>query len=294
MLNWINRIIPRESGPLEVQGEDAKFGFQKHTPQIMEHSHWHGHIEINYLFGCSASYLINGNHIEVPEGKMILFWASIPHQMTDYKGDGYMVNLYLPLQAFLSWKLPHRFIELLLYGEVLVSESLYESDRLVTDIWENDLNKDDPQLTVQVISEIRSRINRMAIENFTTFDLVERHCKSKKSSIVSGISHVQTMLSYIAENYDEKITIEHVTGATGLHKNYAMKLFNRVMKISIKQYVNQLRLQHAQALLVDTEEPVVNVANIAGFGSVSRFYDIFQKELHMSPLEFRSSIIKTN
>lgn len=294
MLNWINRIIPRESGPLEVQGEDAKFGFQKHVPKIMAQSHWHGHIEINYLFGCSARYLINGQGIDIPEGKMILFWASIPHQMTDYKGDGYMVNLYIPLQAFLSWQLPHTFIELLLRGEVLVSDSLYSSDKLVTDVWEADLHKNEAKITVQVISEIRNRINRMAIENYKTFNLVSRLEEKNRKNVVSGINHVQTMLAYISENYDEKITIEDVTSSTGLHKNYAMKLFNRVMKISIKQYVNQLRLQHAQALLVDTAEPVVSIANKAGFGSVSRFYDIFHKELHMSPLEFRTSIEKAS
>jgi len=95
------------------------------------------------------------------------------------------------------------------------------------------------------------------------------------------------MLRYIADNYDQKVTIEDVSGSTGLHKNYAMKLFNRVMKVSIKQYINQLRLQHAQALLLDTDKPVLNIALEAGFGSVSRFYDIFHREFATSPLEFR-------
>ncbi|MGS0535893.1 helix-turn-helix domain-containing protein [Pseudoalteromonas sp. SaAl2] len=292
MLNWINRIIPRDSGPLEVQGEDSKFGFQKHIPKIMEQSHWHGHIEINFLFNCSAEYLINGHYIDVPEGKMLIFWAAIPHQMTNFTGDGYMINIYIPLQAFLSWKLPHDFIELLLIGEVVLSDSLYPNDELITQMWGDDLIKNTPPLTMQVISEIRTRISRMALEKYKTYGFVERVVKEKGQAAIRGINHVQAMLAYIAEHYDEKINIEDVAGATGLHKNYAMKLFGRVMKVSIKHYVNQLRLQHAQALLVDTQEPVINIANKAGFGSVSRFYDMFQKELHMSPLEFRKTMLK--
>jgi len=257
----------------------------------MEHSHWHGHIEINYLFNCSADYLINGKKISVPEGRMLLFWASFPHRMLATSGDGELVNVYVPLQSFLTWKLPNDFINDLLHGEVIVSNSLYQCDEQITRIWEQDIARNDNTLTVQVINEIRSRIHRMAIEDYSTFDLASRHLNESKKPFVNGMSHVQTMLRYIANNYDKKITIENVSNSTGLHKNYAMKIFNRVMRGSIKQYINQLRLQHAQAMLIDTEKPVLNIALDSGFGSVSRFYDIFQREYNMTPLDYRRSVI---
>ena len=100
------------------------------------------------------------------------------------------------------------------------------------------------------------------------------------------------MLRYIADHYDQKVTISDVATATGLHPNYAMKLFHRVMKISIKQYINRLRLLHAQALLVDTEKGVLTIAIEAGFGSISRFYDIFQQELQMTPQQYRDKTLK--
>ena len=66
-----------------------------------------------------------------------------------------------------------------------------------------------------------------------------------------------------------------------------MLIYVWIMKISIKQYINKLRLQHAQALLIDTNHAVLNIALEAGFGSISRFYDIFQREFKMTPLKFR-------
>ena len=292
MLDWVQRIKPTAGSPLELQGQENRFGFQRHTPEIMENSHWHGHIEINFLFGCSADYLINGQKIHVPAERMIVFWASIPHQMVDYQGDGEMINIYIPLQVFLSWKLPAEFNNLLLHGEVLVSDSTYASDEPVTRMWEKDLAMQKPDLTSQVINEIRNRVHRMAIEEYSDFDLGKAYEEGDSLPMVNGINHIQTMLGYIAKNYDQKITIESVANSTGLHKNYAMKLFARVMKVSIKQYINQLRLHHAQALLVDTDNAVLNVALDAGFGSVSRFYDIFQREMNMSPMEFRRSVVE--
>ncbi len=291
MLDWVNRIKFNENSPLEVQGHENKFGFQRHKPEVMASSHWHGHIEINYLFNCSADYLINGKKISVPEGKMILFWASIPHQMIAKEGEGDMVNIYIPLQAFLSWKFSNEFISEILHGEVLVADYLHSSDELLTVMWEEDLAKNSPSLTLQVIDEIRNRIRRMSFEGFTTFTLSTGETKLAGKSLVNGLPHIQSILRYIADNYDQKITIEDVAQVTGLHPNYAMKLFNQVMKISIKQYINKLRLQHAQALLVDTNNPVLNIAFEAGFGSISRFYDIFQREFNMTPQQFRHDIV---
>jgi len=290
-MDWVSRIQFNEDSPLEAQGHEHSWGFQRHKPQIMDTSHWHGHVEINYLFDCSATYLINGKKIHVPEGKMIIFWASIPHQMIASEGDGEMVNIYIPLQAFLSWKFKDDFISEILHGEVLVADKLYSSDRLITRMWENDLAQKQLPMMMQVIDEIRNRIRRMSLESYRTFNLSQTNSEAERKSLVSGLSHIEAILQYIADNYDQKITIEDVAKVTGLHPNYAMKLFHRVMKISIKQYINKLRLQHAQALLVDTNEAVLSVALKAGFGSISRFYDIFQKEFLKTPQQFRNEMV---
>jgi AraC family transcriptional regulator, melibiose operon regulatory protein len=292
MQEWLNRIIFDYSSPLTRQGNEDKFGFRIHRPDVMPHSHWHGHIEINFLFNCAAEYLINGRKIKVPEGRMILFWASVPHQLTASVGEGYMVNIYIPLQAFQQWKFPSEFIGELLRGEVLVADKAHQSDIELTQLWDQDLAQKNDALTAQVVSEIRARIRRMSVESYQSFGACDKSGRKEQKNPVAGLSHIDTMLRYIADHYDQKITISDVAAGTGLHPNYAMKLFHRVMKISIKQYINRLRLFHAQALLVDTEQGVLNIAIEAGFGSVSRFYDIFQQELHMTPQQYRNTTQK--
>ncbi|WP_299792451.1 hypothetical protein [uncultured Shewanella sp.] len=53
---------------------EHKLGFRRLEPQVMPHSHWHGHTEINYLF--------NAKKVSVPEGRMLMFWDSSPNLMT--------------------------------------------------------------------------------------------------------------------------------------------------------------------------------------------------------------------
>lgn len=292
MQQWLERIIFDYSSPLTRQGNEDKFGFRIHSPDVMPHSHWHGHIEVNFLFNCEAEYLMNGRKIYLPQGRMILFWASIPHQMTASVGDGYMVNIYIPLQAFQQWKFPSEFIAALLRGDVLVAEQCHAADVALTQLWDKDLAQKNDALTAQVVSEIRGRIRRMSVEGYQTLGASDKTTGKEQKNPVAGLSHIDTMLRYIADHYDQKITIPDVAAATGLHPNYAMKLFHRVMKISIKQYINRLRLLHAQALLVDTEQGVLTIAIEAGFGSISRFYDIFQQELQMTPQQYRQKTQK--
>ncbi|WDE07361.1 helix-turn-helix domain-containing protein [Thalassomonas viridans] len=293
MQDWISKIKMNNDSPLEVQGYENSFGFKRHKPRIMPRSHWHGHIEINYLFNCSADYLINGQKISVPQGRMILFWALIPHQMIATAGEGEMVNIYIPLQTFLSWKFSDEFIGTILQGEVLVADRLHAGDLSATLTWESDLATKNSTLVLQVIDEIRNRIRRMSLEPFTTFNLAAPAGRKSRQSLTGGLVHIQMILKYIADNYDKKITIGQVARETGLHPNYAMKLFHRVMKTSIKQYINKLRLQHAQALLIDTNHTVLNIALEAGFGSISRFYDIFQREYQTTPQQFRNEIVNS-
>ncbi|MCJ8321564.1 MAG: helix-turn-helix domain-containing protein [Colwellia sp.] len=290
MSQWINRIELKKNSPLEIQGHEDQFGFQRHKPQLMPTSHWHGHIEINYLFDCSADYLFSGRKISVPEGRMIIFWASFPHQMIASKGEGEMVNIYLPLNDFLTWNISHDFTRQLLHGEVLVSNNLYSSDEQVTKIWQQDIENNSPLFVKQVKGEIRDRIRRMSIEDYTSFGLTTASLNTDNKSVINGFSHLQTMLTYIGDHYDKKITIAQVTSSTGLHQNCALKLFTRIMHVSIKQYINQLRLQHAQAMLIDSNKAVLEIALEAGFGSVSRFYHVFSNTYNMSPLEFRRNL----
>ncbi|WP_438997741.1 helix-turn-helix transcriptional regulator [Candidatus Puniceispirillum sp.] len=52
---------------------------------------------------------------------------------------------------------------------------------------------------------------------------------------------------------------------------------------SLTQYVNELRLNHARALLMDTNDKIVSIALDSGFGSLSQFYSLFRKQFGVTP-----------
>jgi len=60
------------------------------------------------------------------------------------------------------------------------------------------------------------------------------------------------------------------------------------------QYFRTQRLLLAKALLTDTQLPVLQVAQLAGFGSVGRFHHHFQAHYRLSPARFRRAAGRTD
>jgi AraC-like DNA-binding protein len=95
------------------------------------------------------------------------------------------------------------------------------------------------------------------------------------------------MAKLIATRYTDALGIPEIAATVGLHPNYAMNLFKKTFGMSMLEYLTQHRLFHARRLLATTDAKVADVAFASGFGSLNRFYAIFQASDHCSPREYR-------
>jgi AraC-like DNA-binding protein len=102
-----------------------------------------------------------------------------------------------------------------------------------------------------------------------------------------GLNKVEQMACLIAQRYAERITIETIGRAVGLHPNYAMSLFRKAFGTTLIDYLTQHRVSHAQRLLATTDQKIVDVALNSGFGSISRFNDAFRRACDCSPRDYR-------
>ena len=108
--------------------------------------------------------------------------------------------------------------------------------------------------------------------------LVNKTSRTHKNSVSRHAQfYVSQMLGFIAENYDQALTINDVAEHVKLNANYAMGIFQRVMQLTMKQYITAMRINHVRALLSDTDKSILDIALTAGFRSSSRFYSTFGK-----------------
>ncbi|OED43130.1 hypothetical protein ACH42_10920 [Endozoicomonas sp. (ex Bugula neritina AB1)] len=273
----------------DIQGDI--FYIEARAPYEMSLSHVHGHVELNYLMGCSATYLVNGRQEHIPENRLALFWANIPHQMVKVHGEGELFNLYIPLPQFLQWPLANPLRKDILAGNIVLAK--YDHQQIFTRLqrWYEDYKTESTELREIILGELALLLKRVGITGWDHPDGSPLSGEGSHSPR-KGAQHVSTMIRFIAENLHRPISTSDVASHIGLHKNYTTNLFSSVMGMTIKQYLQFQRLQRAQLLLVDNERQVSDVGYDCGFSSLSRFYEAFQRYYGMPPGQFRKRFLQ--
>ena len=256
----------------------------------MSRPHTHNQIEINYLLSGRATYIFNAQAIEVADGDFVFFWGAIPHQITEVESDTRFACLYVPLEMFMFSPLSAELKAAILDGGFIRVEEKLDMDRLLLTQVRAELLGNDSVLAELNYNHVELRLRRADATGWTN-TLSPR----TPGRTVNARIHRKAieMTRFISDNAERGITASDVANAVALHPKYAMSLFRTSLGMTITQYLVRRRLVTAQKLLVSTEKSAAAVAYESGFGSVSRFYEAFHRQVGMSPREFRGLYLRS-
>lgn len=95
------------------------------------------------------------------------------------------------------------------------------------------------------------------------------------------------VLLFIRENRNQPITSEDICQHFYCSRSFMSTQFNKETGKSIRDYINELRIDDAKKLLTDSSLSVTEIAFLIGFDSPNYFSQIFKKQMGMSPLKYR-------
>ena len=98
---------------------------------------------------------------------------------------------------------------------------------------------------------------------------------------------VMHSIEYIKNHLDEDITLSEIVRRSAMSKTSFCSIFNSIVGMPFKEYLNRLRIERAAELIVSGEKICV-VGNCCGYSEFSTFYRNFKKYKGMSPSEFKS------
>ncbi|MBE6934608.1 MAG: helix-turn-helix domain-containing protein [Ruminococcaceae bacterium] len=110
-------------------------------------------------------------------------------------------------------------------------------------------------------------------------------CETQK--IADG--KVSTIVAYINKNYSTIRTIDEIADTFFISKFYLCRMFKRGMKITVMDYLNQIRIKHACYLLEHSPKNVGQISDMCGFGSAAYFSKLFKKAIGVPPLVYRKN-----
>lgn len=289
------RPVPRPDRKFYAQSKAfGRFGIRWFDPRLMEHEHWHGHIEFNWLTDGGMSYLFDGRAVEIPPRRLVMFWAGIPHQTVHIdrgpNGDARQCNVYLPLDTFLYMPNLGRLTETMVGGGVIVLPA-DAVDNAILERWYQDYRSGDAERTDILKSEIANMLRRTTLVGWDELLTPWIETLEPVPRTASPLRYVVAMVRYIHDNLAEPISAKDVARVVGLHPNYALNLFTRVMRIPVRRFVIRMRLIRARSLLFEGNLSIANVAYQSGFSSQSQFYAHFRAAYGMTPLEMRQNLV---
>ena len=86
--------------------------------------------------------------------------------------------------------------------------------------------------------------------------------------------------------------IEEIISETGYSHSQFLILFKKYSGKTLIDYLTNIRMLHAEKMLVYTKAPVIEIANNVGYGNPSFFSQKFKKYFKVSPMEYRKNKFK--
>lgn len=87
--------------------------------------------------------------------------------------------------------------------------------------------------------------------------------------------------------FDDRDKLDSEIKKLAVSQNHMIRLFHQHFETTPAEYVTDLRINKAATYLATTHQNVLNIAFLAGFGSLSSFHVCFRKKFGMTPGEYR-------
>ena len=109
----------------------------------------------------------------------------------------------------------------------------------------------------------------------------------KNKSEVQILKPVRVTISYIEENFKDKITIEEAANIVELNPIYLGSLFKKETGLSFSNYVIKVRMESAKKLLVETNYTIAAIGGEVGYKDTRYFSQLFAKTVGIKPALYR-------
>ncbi|AWV32448.1 helix-turn-helix transcriptional regulator [Paenibacillus odorifer] len=95
------------------------------------------------------------------------------------------------------------------------------------------------------------------------------------------------IVDYLNRYYDQHHSIRDIANRFYISPSYFCKTFRDSTDFTFTEYLNNVRIKEARALLINTAFKVAKIAENVGFDNMTHFGRVFKEITGLSPLKYR-------
>ncbi len=111
---------------------------------------------------------------------------------------------------------------------------------------------------------------------------------------VSGSSLAAHTAEWIRSHSYRSISVEEVASQMQYNPDYLSRVFRQVYGISIKQSIDNARMEYIKTLLLNSDQSLQSIAVAAGFDDYKYFLKFFRYHEGRTPTEFRKTYFRVH
>jgi len=105
---------------------------------------------------------------------------------------------------------------------------------------------------------------------------------------------IQQTIEYIEDHLEEEINIENLAQIASLSPFYYQRLFSRLVKKPVAEYIKLRRMAKATVTLLQKDKRIIDIALDLGISSHEHFSRTFKDTFGMTPDEYRKNPVTLN
>jgi len=251
--------------------------------------HYHEELELNLIINAKGAKRMIGDHMEeIDDIELVLVGSNLPHVWKTHKcksKDIHEVTIQFHKDLFDEKMLRRNQLHFIrdMFDKskrgILFSKATAKqlSGRL------RELsNKQgfDSVLELMSILHDLSISRNMRLLSDASFSNVQQSYSSRR---------VEKVMEYMNSNFDKQVLLADAAKISNMTEVSFSRFFKSHTGISFIDSLLEIRLGHASRLLIDTNQPVSEVAYNCGFNNISNFNRLFKKKKGCTPKEFKEN-----
>jgi AraC-like DNA-binding protein len=247
-------------------------------------AHWHNDVEIAWVKEGSIYVGINNERRLLNEGDIALCSSGDIHYYEDTNCPACVIILIFKPEFIgdsSTWPENRKFISSFIEKEFIAKSDLFDIYDLLNSILKEERQKDE-----YYDLYIKSSIAKICAILLRHFPSIETNDKSKTKSL-SQLKLIQDIMIYIENNYDNDISLLEISDHFNIDHFNLSKKFNSVTGMNFKTYINNLRCEKAENMIINTSKSLTDIAYECGFNSIRNFNRVYKTIKGCAPSNLR-------
>lgn len=283
-INYNNHLLPYQFYHTEVKNGRPDTLF-----------HWHPELEINYVYEGSARYHIDYDFFNSSAGDIILIRPNGMHSIHPIEQQEHITDTFLFHLDMIGYSIvdqvsirylqplqnsTYKFIQRIqphMDGYDDIKAILFDIFKLTTD--------EGRHFEVLLKARLNELLYLLFYHRYVVRKLTEDSYRKDEK--------LRDLIDFINNHYDENLSIALLAERMGYSKTHFMSVFKQQTGSSCTEFIIQVRLSKACEQLVNTRNPIIDIATAVGFNNLSNFNRQFKHYYQMTPSQYRKQHTKT-